>query len=195
MNHTYHPDLIGRLAIRLGRAFRHKWATEIPRDAVWNWFTAEKAIRSATNRTVPNLDGYDLTYNVGQTHWLLTPDDIVVRCDDRELGTRCRVEARVDETLGPVLEVWLASLSGFDHFELGRFDKVLTSLSEGPWKPLHRLTPLAVIVQALPEYLPTEPSMLVYTDGRIISGDAELNAAMARAGTRFFTQWERMVTR
>ena len=194
MNHTYSPDLIGRLAIRLGRAFRHKWATEIPRDAVWNWLTAEKAIRSATNKTVPKIDGYDLTYNVGQTHWLLTPDDIVVRCDDRELGTRARIEARVDETFGAVLEVWLASLAGFDHFELSRFDKVITSLSEGPWKPLHRLTPLAVIVQALPEYLPTEPSTLVYTEGRIISSAPELDAAMKRAGIRFFTQWERMRT-
>lgn len=195
MNHTYSPDLIGRLAIRLGRAFRHKWATEIPRDAIWNWLTAEKAIRAATNKTVPKLDGFDVTYNVGQTHWLLTPDAVVVHCDDRELGTRARIEARVDETFGPVLEVWLASLAGFDHFELSRFDKVITSLSEGPWKPLHRLTPLAVIVQALPEYLPTEPSTLVYTEGRIISSDAELNAAMTRAGHRFFTQWERMVTR
>lgn len=195
MNHTFHHDLIGRLAIRLGRAFRHKWATEIPRDAVWNWLTAEKAIRAATNKTVPKLDGYDVTYNIGQTHWLLTPDVVVVHCDDRELGTRARIEARVDETFGPVLDVWLASLAGFDHFELSRFDKVITSLSEGPWKPLHRLTPLAVIVQALPEYLPTEPSTLVYTEGRIISSDAELNAAMTRAGVRFFTQWERMVTR
>lgn len=194
MNHTFSPDLVGRLAIRLGRAFKHKWATEIPRDAVWNWLTAEKAIRAATNRTVPKLDGYDVTYNVGQTHWLLTPDAVVVHCDDRELGTRARIEARVDETFGPVLEVWLASLAGFDHFELSRFDKVITSLSEGPWKPLHRLTPLAVIVQALPEYLPTEPSTLVYTEGRIISSDAELNAAMTRAGVRFFTQWERMRT-
>lgn len=194
MNHTYSPDLIGRLAIRLGRAFKHKWATEIPRDAVWNWLTAEKAIRAATNKTVPKLDGYDVTYNVGQTRWLLTPDAVVVHCDDRELGTRARIEARVDETFGPVLEVWLASLAGFDHFELSRFDKVITSLSEGPWKPLHRLTPLAVIVQALPEYLPTEPSTLVYTEGRIISSDAELNAAMTRAGVRFFTQWERMRT-
>lgn len=194
MNHTYSPDLVGRLAIRLGRAFKHKWATEIPRDAVWNWLTAEKAIRAATNKTVPKIDGFDLTYNVGQTHWLLTPDDIVVRCDDRDLGTRARVEARVDETLGPVLEVWLASLAGFDEFELSRFDRCLTSLSEGPWKPLHRLTPIAVIVQALPEYLPVEPSMLVYVEGRIISNDPELNAAMTRAGVRFFTQWERMRT-
>lgn len=195
MNHTFHHDLIGRLAIRLGRAFRHKWATEIPRDAVWNWLTAEKAIRSATNRTVPKLDGFDVAYYGGQTHWLLTPDAVVVHCDDRELGTRARIEARVDETFGPVLEVWLASLAGFDHFELSRFDKVITSLSEGPWKPLHRLTPLAVIVQALPEYLPTEPSTLVYTEGRIISSSPELDAAMTRAGVRFFTQWERMVTR
>lgn len=192
MNHTFHPDLIGRLAIRLGRAFKHKWATEIPRDAVWNWLTAEKAIRATTNKTVPKLDGYDLTYNVGQTHWLLTPDDIVVRCDDRELGTRCRVEARVDETLGPVLEVWLASLAGFDHFELSRFDRVITSLSEGPWKPLHRLTPLAVIVQALPEYLPTEASSLVYTDGRIASSYEPLETAIRRAGVRFVNEWERM---
>ena len=105
-----------------------------------------------------------------------------------------RVEARVDETLGPVLEVWLASLAGFDEFELSRFDRVITSLSEGPWKPLHKLTPIAVIVQALPEYLPVEPSMLVYVEGRIISSDPELNAAMTRAGVRFFTQWERMRT-
>lgn len=194
MNHTFHHDLIGRLAIRLGRAFRHKWATEIPRDAVWDWSTAQRAIRAATNKTVPKIDGCDLTYNVGQTHWLLTPDDIVVHCDDRELGTRARIEARVDETFGPVLEVWLASLAGFDHFELSRFDRVITSLSEGPWKPLHRLTPLAVIVQALPEYLPTEPSTLVYTEGRIISSAPELDAAMKRAGLRFFTQWERMRT-
>lgn len=192
MNHTFHPDLIGRIAIRLGRAFRHKWATEIPRDAVWNWLTAEKAIRATTNKTVPKLDGYDLTYNVGQTHWLLTPDDIVVRCDDRELGTRCRVEARVDETLGPVLEVWLASLAGFDEFELSRFDKVITSLSEGPWKPLHRLPPIRLVVQAFPEYLPTEASSLVYADGRIASSYEPLETAIRRAGVRFVNEWERM---
>ena len=189
------PDLVGRLAIRLGRAFRHKWALDIPRDAVWDWTTAQRAVRSATNRTVPRIDGYDVAYHGGQTHWLLTPGSVVVHCDDRELGTRARIEARVDETLGPVLEVWLASLSGFDHFELSRFDRVITSLSEGPWKPLHRLTPLAVIVQALPEYLPVGESTLVYVEDRIISSDAGLNAAMTRAGHRFFTRWERMVTR
>lgn len=196
MNHTYSSDLIGRLAIRLGRAFKHKWATEIPRDTIWNWSTATQALASARSPKAPYVDDEGtIVYDTGSTHWVLSTEYVAVECNDKEKGPRCRIDARIDETFGPVLEVWLASLAGFDHFELSRFDRCLTSLSEGPWKPLHRLTPLAVIVQALPEYLPTEPASLVYTDGRIISSDAELNAAMARAGHRFFTQWERIVTR
>ena len=54
---------------------------------------------------------------------------------------------------------------------------------------------ITLISPALPEYLPVGASTLVYVEGRIISSDPELNAAMTRAGVRFFTQWERMVTR
>ena len=195
MNHTYSPDLIGRLAIRLGRAFRHKWALDIPRDTIWNWSTATHALASARSPKAPHVDDEGtIVYDTGSTRWVLSTEYVAVECNDKEKGPRCRIDARIDETFGPVLEVWLASLAGFDHFELSRFDKVITSLSEGPWKPLHRLTPLAVIVQALPEYMPTEPSTLIYTEGRIISNDPELNAAMTRAGVRFFTQWERMRT-
>lgn len=196
MNHTFSPDLVGRLAIRLGRAFRHKWALDIQRDTIWNWSTAEQALASARSPKAPHVDDEGtIVYDTGSTRWVLSTEYVAVECNDKKEGPRCRIDARIDETFGPVLEVWLASLADFEERELWRFDRCLTSLSEGPWKPLHRLTPLAVIVQALPEYLPTGPSTLVYVDERIISNAIDLNRAMARAGLRFFTQWERMVTR
>ena len=188
-------DLVGRLAIRLGRAFRHKWALDIPRDTIWNWSTATQALASARSPKAPHVDDEGtIVYDTGSTRWVLSTEYVAVECNDKEKGPRCRIDARIDETFGPVLEVWLASLADFEERELWRFDRCLTSLSEGPWKPLHRLTPLIVIVQALPEYLPVGASTLVYVEGRIISSAPELDAAMKRAGIRFFTQWERMLT-
>ena len=196
MSHIISQDLVGRLAIRLGRAFRHKWALDIPRDTIWNWSTATRALTSARSTKAPHVDDEGtIVYDTGSTRWVLSTEYVAVECNDKEKGPRCRIDARIDETFGPVLDVWLASLASFEERELWRFDRGITSLSEGPWKPLHRLTPLVVIVQALPEYLPVGASTLAYVEGRIISSAPELDAAMKRAGIRFFTQWERMITR
>lgn len=192
-------DVVGRIAIRFGRALNHKWAKEITRDELWNWAAAKRAIEGASSQRAPRVDGDAVIYDThgSSTSFVFSPREVrVVFYDKHEAaGPVGVVEARLDETFGPVIDVDIRSFASLPEASVWRFDRAITSLSCGPWIGLHRLTPIGVIVQALPEYIPSEPSRLAYVDGRIISSSPELDKAMQRAGSRFFTDWERMATR
>lgn len=192
-------DIVGRITIRLCRALNHKWAKDLGRDEIWNWATAKRAIEGATSQRAPRVEGDAVVYDTfaSSTQFRFSPREVRVTFFDRQQdsGPVGLVEAIVDADLGPAIIVESSSLAALSEASVWRYDRALTSVSCGPWIDLYRLTPIGVILHALPEYIPAEPSRLVYAGGRIASSYMELDAAMARAGRRFFTDWGRMATR
>lgn len=190
------PDTVGRLAIRLGRSYSQGWAKAIPSDARWDWRTAEAYVRGARTNRPPVVVGDAISFEHvdSSTSWRVAPDLVRVVSSDRTDGVQSVVDASIVDG-APVVTVDLQSFAGLKEAAIWRADRALTSVCGGPWQPLHRLTPLVVIARALPEYLPTEPARLTYAGDRITSSFAELDAAMSRAGHRFFTAWASMAVR
>ena len=89
----------------------------------------------------------------------------------------------------------LPNFARMEAADIWRADRAITSVCAGPWQSLHRLTPLSVIAQALPEHVPSEPSRITYIADHILSTHEPLHRAMARGGHRFFTAWSALVTR
>lgn len=189
------PDTVGRIAIRLGRAYMQGWAKAIPSDVKWNWETAEAAVRNAKTNRPPKVVGDTIRFDNADssTSWLISPTEVRVIGEDRIGGVQTVVEAQLDGA--PRVVVTAVSLAALKESAIWRADRALTSVCAGPWQSLHRLTPLTVIVQALPEYIPTEPARLTYEGDRIRCTYAPLDEAMARLGCRFFTRWGTMVMR
>lgn len=185
------PDLVARLAIRLARSYNQGWATAIRKDAIWNWATASLYIDGSRSQRRPRIveDAIDYAPSDTSTAWRISPREVSASFRDKHQGSVADVTALEEPAR---IEVRLANFAAMTDGALWRVDKAVTSFSEGPWKPLHRLPPIRLVVQAFPEYLPTEASSLVYTDGRIASSYGPLETAIRRAGVRFVSEWERM---
>lgn len=190
------PDDVGRIAIRLGRAYNHAWAKAIPSDARWDWETARDYIAHARSKRPPAVLGDTIRFehDDSATSWTVAPTLVRVVSSDAREGVQSVVEADIPGGT-PRVTVTLPSFASMKESAIWRADRALTSVCGGPWQPLHRLTPLVVIARALPEYIPTEPVRLLYLGDRIISSAPELDAAMGRAGSRFFTAWASMAVR
>ena len=184
-------DLVARLAIRLARSYNQGWATAIRKDAIWNWATASLYIDGSRSQRRPRIveDAIDFAHRDSLTAWHISPREVSATFRDKSDAFVADVTALEEPSR---IEVRLANFAGMTDGALWRVDKAVTSFSEGPWKPLHRLPPIRLVVQAFPEYLPTEASSLVYTDGRIASSYEPLETAIRRAGLRFVNEWERM---
>ena len=185
------PDLVARLAIRLARSYNQGWATAIRKDAVWNWATASLYIDGSRSQRRPRIveDAIDFAHRDSLTAWRVSPREVQATFRDKADAFVADVTALEEPAR---IEVRLASFAAMTDGALWRVDKAVTSFSEGPWKHLHRLPPIRLVVQAFPEYLPTDASSLVYTDGRIASSYEPLETAIRRAGVRFVNEWERM---
>lgn len=189
-------DDVGRIAIRLGRAYNQGWAKAIPSDAKWNWETARDYIVHARTKRPPAVlgDAIRFEHDDSATSWTVAPTLVRVVSSDTHEGVQSVVEADLPGGT-PRVTVTLTSFAAMKEAAIWRADRALTSVCGGPWQPLHRLTPLVVIARSLPEYIPTEPTRLLYLGDRIRSSSPELDAAMSRLGSRFFTSWASMAIR
>lgn len=190
------PDTVGRIAIRLGRAYNQGWAKAIPSDAKWNWETARDYIVHARTKRPPAVLGDAIRFerDDSATSWTVAPTLVRVVSSDASEGVQSVVEADLPGGT-PRVTVTLTNFAAMKEAAIWRADRALTSVCGGPWQPLHKLTPLVVIARALPEYIPTEPARLLYLGDRILSSSPELDAAMSRLGSRFFTAWASMAVR
>ena len=190
------PDTIGRIAIRLGRAYNHAWAKAIPSDAKWNWETARDYISHARSKRPPAVlgDAIRFEHDDSATSWTVAPTLVRVVSSDAREGVQSVVEADLPGGT-PRVTVTLTNFAAMKEAAIWRADRALTSVCGGPWQPLHRLTPLVVIARALPEYIPPTPARLTYEGDRIYCSHEPLDAQMASLGHRFFTAWGSMVTR
>jgi hypothetical protein len=189
-------DTAGRIAIRLGRAFSQKWAKAIPSDAKWNWETAQNYAQWVPSQRPVKVDGDTISFRHrnSSTSWEVSPTCVRVECVAKGDGLQALVEANIIDGIPLVIAI-LPSFGSMQPADIWRADRAITSVCAGPWQSLHRLTPLSVIAQALPEYVPSEPARLTYIGDHILSTHEPLHAAMARGGHRFFTAWSALVTR
>ena len=189
-------DTVGRIAIRLGRAFSQKWAKAIPNDTEWNWETAKNYAQFVPSQRPPSVDGDAISFRhrSSSTSWEVSPTRVRVECVAKGEGLQALVEANIIDGMALVIAI-LPSFARMEAADIWRADRAITSVCAGPWQSLHRLTPLSVISQALPEHVPSEPSRVTYIADHILSTHEPLHAAMARGGHRFFTSWSALVTR
>lgn len=206
-------DTLGRMAIRLGRAYSQSWAKEIPKSVPWTWDMAKYYMSISKSERVPEMDELkvEIVYDHSSTHWLLCQERVEVQFYDRKAQAYVGfVRLDVDALGSPVITVRVESPSVIADGQLWRFDKAVTSLSCGSWQQLYSLPPLSVLL-AIVGKGPSCPITLYYrvgTDGPTIDvagapvGEAQRveYAAFDRAVQRFkerggCSKWERAVVK
>jgi hypothetical protein len=163
-------DTLGRMAIRLGRAYNQAWAKDMAKSVPWNWDMAKYYVEICKSSRLPTLDEsrVAITYDDSSTHWTLSQEKVEVNFFDRKRGAyvghaRCEVDA-----LGaPVISVRVDHPRSMMQGGLWRVDKAVTSLSVERWQPLYSLPPIQVLFELLgAEAIPKCPITLFYRVGR-----------------------------
>lgn len=202
-------DILGRMAIRLGRAYSHGWAKDIPKAAPWSWSMMTLYIGQSLSTRLPKVDQERSTvsYDHSSSHWTFSPGKVEVTFDDRKSeGHIGVVRLGYDHLNEPYLHVRIEDASAMTDSRAWRMDRAITSLSCGPWRPLYTLPPLAVLCTALKRYLPKCPMNLYYRTGDVRieavgvplgAEEAEACAAFERALRRYeaaggFEKWDRL---
>lgn len=162
-------DVLGRMAIRLGRAYNHSWAKEIPKSVPWSWDMCKYYVGLSSARRPFIDDARDtITYDHSNSHWLFSPERVEVTMKNRHESEFVGFVRLYTDALGrPVLHVRLENWAKLSDGQLWRVDRAVTSLSCGPWAKLYSLPPVAVLGKALAKHLPDFPVNLLYT----LSGD------------------------
>ena len=151
-------------------------------------------MRTRPFERVKEGDTISFRHRSSSTAWEVSPTRVRVECIAKGDGLQALVEANIIDGMALVIAI-LPSFALMQPADIWRADRAITSVCAGPWQSLHRLTPLSVIAQALPEYVPSEPARLTYIGDHILATHEPLHAAMARGGHRFFTAWSALVTR
>lgn len=153
------PDLVGRMAIRLGRAFNQGWAQNINRGVPWNWATCTDAIeRGASSRKPIVVEAESRIKHVAQTYWDLSPTDAIVMFLDKRRDLIGDVRLH-DDHLSVMLKDW----KSLDNNQVWRVDRAINSLCCGKWQPLYHMPPLNWLTEVFQEVLPSETVVLDYS--------------------------------
>lgn len=162
-------DTLGRMAIRLGRAYGQAWAKDVAKSVPWNWDMAKYYVDICKSSRLPLIDEerVTITYDDSSTHWTLSQEKVSIDFYDRKRGAyvghaRCEVDA-----LGaPVISVRIDHPKSMVKTSLWRVDKAVTSLSTSRWQPLYSLPPVQVLFELLgAEAIPECPVTLFYRVG------------------------------
>jgi hypothetical protein len=197
-------DTIARMAIRLGRGYRQSWATRIPKThgVTWDWTTASAYAEGQRNAPTFDRSAGTITYATNKMRWTLSVDGDVEIEIDSQAGLACSIAA---DLLGmgatPCIVARVPDLAGLGSHDLWKLDVAITSLCCGPWKPMHHMPPLRVLVEAL--RAPSTPCALVYTAHDVtarapddLSRAHSFHESLADFGRRGgFAKWERLVIR
>lgn len=206
-------DTLGRMAIRLGRAYSQSWAKAIAKGQNWNWDCAKHAIESCKSQRLPEMDEQRvrITYDHGSSHWFLSQEKVSIDFWDRNAQAYIgHVACQVDALGAPVIAVRVESPRRLVDGQMWRVDNAVTSLSTERWQALYSLPPLQVIWAAVgPQAIPGCPLTFYYrvgADGPVVDlagtpitaeqreqyaqFDAAFNRFKAQGGMR---RWERVV--
>lgn len=159
-------DILARMAIRLGRAFNHSWAKDIPKSVPWSWDMASyyADIAKASRKPVFDAKQVEITYDHSNSHWLLSQNKIEISFYNRKHSeyqgfVRLGLDALGSHFVHARVEDW----SGMTEAQVWRMDRAINSLSTGHWASLYSLPPLAILTKILPS--PKAPVNLYYRTG------------------------------
>ena len=155
-------DTIGRVAIRLGRAYQHPWARSITSSAVWDWQTCVEAIKASTSKNKPEVrDNSSVLWghNGSSTTWELRPSRVALFFHDKGTATdnAGNIQLSEDSAGNPAIRIFLERWRGMSRQNLWRFDRAATSFSCDRWKVFYKMPPLTVIQEALDGDVPEVP--------------------------------------
>ena len=160
-------DTIGRIAIRLGRAFQHPWTKSIDSSAVWDWETAKAAIESATSKNRPAIQNgcaVSWGHSGSSTTWELRPSRCALFFRDK--GTlndnAGNVQLSEDSAGNPAIRVFFERLAGMSPENLWRFDRAVTSFSCDRWRVFYKMPPVTLLQDVLGDDTPTVPCIFWY---------------------------------
>jgi hypothetical protein len=204
-------DILARMAIRLGRAFNHSWAKDIPKSVPWSWDMASyyADISKAARKPVFDPKQVEITYDHSNSHWLFSQTKVEVEFYNRHHSefqgfVRLGLDALGSHYVHARVEDW----TGMTDAQVWRMDRAINSLSTGPWASLYSLPPLAVLTKVLPA--PKAPVNLYYRTGSDGTATMDLSSvhvgeeermafvALDKAFTKFkaeggLTRWDRLV--
>jgi len=139
-------DTVGRVVIRLSRAYRHGWAAALPDGIEWNWKTMSEAIASSSSKRKPVVDDWDGSVRASKdaSTWVVSPHE--VRIDFLERGENVGyVELAWLE--GPAIRVGIDLKHAHDTHRW-RVGRAVTSLSCGPWQEFIRLPTVSMVADS-----------------------------------------------
>jgi hypothetical protein len=162
-------DTLGRMAIRLGRAYGQAWAKDVAKSVPWNWDMAKYYVDICKSSRLPVLDEerVTITYDDSSTHWTLSQEKVSIDFYDRKRAAYIGyVRCDVDALGAPVISVRIDHPKSMVKSSLWRVDKAITSLSTSRWQPLYSLPPVQVMFQLLgAAVVPECPVTLFYRVG------------------------------
>lgn len=162
-------DTLGRMAIRLGRAYGQAWAKEVAKSVPWTWDMAKYYVEICKASRLPVIDEarVAITYDDGSTHWTLSQEKVSIDFYDRKrVGYIGYVRCDVDALGAPVIAVRIDHPKSMVKASLWRVDRAVTSLSCSRWQPLYSLPPCQVLFELLgAEAIPKCPITLFYRVG------------------------------
>lgn len=157
------PDMVGRMAIRLGRAYNQGWAQSIERGTPWNWVTATEAIeRSTSSRKPIVVEAENRIKNPANTYWDLSPTEARVVFLDKakeKVGSVQLCEHDNSVSVHVVLDDW----ADLGDNQVWRIDRAINSLCCGRWQALYSFPPLNWLSMTFDELLPSYKIHLFYS--------------------------------
>lgn len=160
-------DTIGRIAIRLGRAYEQAWCAHLGKDTTWGWDSATKAILDCQTKFRPMYDDDGIVLETRNMDWTIQHDECCVDFFDRTTSGLVAKVRLIDSTVaGPHISVYLHNMANLASMQnqLWRVDRAVASMSTDRWKPLYSLPPLAVIAKVFAGHLPSCPTHFYYVD-------------------------------
>lgn len=156
-------DLHGEQAIRLGRAYQHAWVKDIPQSVRWDWETCCYMLSIAKSKMKPAVVGDSIVYSArkSSTHWTLGQGVAAITMLDKGIVTGGVTTGR-DEDGRPWMRARISNWAGLSKEQLWRYDRALTALACGDWKPFYKMPPLNVLTPVLKPFVPETEVRLWY---------------------------------
>jgi hypothetical protein len=194
-------DQRAKVAIRLGRAYTHKWASTMDKTT-WSWSSMVEAVRAHVGdnplKRAPKIDDESVRWTHQQTQWKVDADGAEV------VFHRGFVEAAVltaySDDLGPAIMLRLPKVSTLDQSDdWWRIDRAFTAVCTQLWSWCYQMPAPEIACDLLRKKLDSDDLVLLYRPGSMQALNADLsiapkcNAFLQEAiGKSFLTEWHKI---
>ena len=154
-------DTVGRMVIRLSRAYKHGWATGLPEGAVWDWKTMSEAVFASMSSRKPVVDDWDASVRASKdaSTWVVSPQKVRIDFMERQDSVGFVELDWLDN--GPAIRVAIDLKNAHDTHRW-RVGRAVTSLACGPWQEFIRLPTVGMVADSFGEAAGSGVTELVY---------------------------------